>query len=240
MEREKEEEQKRKMSEMIEKLSRQVEELRIKGHKKRNRNVVKCFNCGETGHYASECSINKDSKNYQFKSLTKFCLKTLESSYPKLFGKKEGKIKFVPGHICRIDTENDKIVSKKGIRLEANMREDARKYIKHLEETGIIRKSKSNWRNPIRFLRKKTGKIRLVVNMMALNDISFKDETEIPSIKDILESTEGSKIFTVFDMKDAFHSIEIKEDHKKKTVLNLKTKDMNGIACPWDLKIRRK
>ena len=39
----------------------------------------------------------------------------------------------------------------------------------------MIRISSSKWRNPVRFLKKEDGSIRMVSNLMKLNDITEED-----------------------------------------------------------------
>lgn len=74
------------------------------------------------------------------------------------------------------------------------------------------------------------GDIRLVVNMMALNDLVRKDVYTIQSIKDVLRATYGSKWFSVVDLKDEFYSIEILEEHKNKTAFEVKGRDYEWKA----------
>ena len=62
-------------------------------------------------------------------------------------------------------------------------------YIKLLESRGIIRRSTSGWRNPNRALRKPNCTIRLVSNLMALNDLVEKGEYELANIGDIIGYT---------------------------------------------------
>lgn len=77
----------------------------------------------------------------------------------------------------------------------------------NLIKRGIIRKSESNWRNPIRFIKKPYGGLRLVVNMIALNDLVAKDPYKIRNMKEILHATHGSRFFMVIDLQQAFFSI---------------------------------
>lgn len=44
----------------------------------------------------------------------------------------------------------------------------AQDHINSLLKNKIIRESQSNWRNPIRFIEKSSGDVRLVVNLIKL------------------------------------------------------------------------
>lgn len=107
---------------------------------------------------------------------------------------------------------------------------DTEEYIYSLERRGIIRRSISEWRNPIRAIQKPDGGVRLVSNLMGLNDISEKDPYELCNIRDIIRSTQGSNVFTVIDLKEGFYSIEIEEEDKHKTAFEYNKKYMNGIV----------
>lgn len=62
-------------------------------------------------------------------------------------------------------------------------------YIECLERRGIIRRSTSDWRNPIMALENPNRDIRLVSNLIALNDIVEKDPYEMVNIRDVIRST---------------------------------------------------
>jgi hypothetical protein len=70
--------------------------------------------------------------------------------------------------------------------------EKVNEHITYLENRGIIRRSQSQWRNPIRALVKPDRSIRLVSNLMALNDIAEKDSYMIPDMRKIVQATAGS------------------------------------------------
>ena len=56
---------------------------------------------------------------------------------------------------------------------------------------------------------------------MALDDLVVKDPYEIPNIREVLRATQGSKWFTVFDLKEGFYHVEISEEDKHKTAFEL-------------------
>ena len=64
---------------------------------------------------------------------------------------------------------------------------------------------------------------------MALNDLVVKDPYEIPNIRDVLRATQGSKWFTVLDLKEGFYHIEIREEDKHKTAFEL-----DGQVYEWN------
>lgn len=67
------------------------------------------------------------------------------------------------------------------------------KYLKDLLDRKEIRKSDSQWRNPDRFIEPPNGSLRLVSNLIALNDIVRKDSFEIPTMREIYTATQVAK-----------------------------------------------
>jgi hypothetical protein len=62
-----------------------------------------------------------------------------------------------------------------------------------------------------------------------LNDLVEKDPYTLPLIKDIIRATQGSKVFTVIDLKEGFYHVEIEEHHKHKTAF-----EFNGRVYEWN------
>ncbi len=63
-------------------------------------------------------------------------------------------------------------------------------------------------------MKKPNGDLRVCQNFIAQNAIADREHIDIPNIRDVVNSTMGMNWFTVIDLKDAFYSIELKEEHK--------------------------
>ncbi|KCZ80335.1 hypothetical protein H312_02272, partial [Anncaliia algerae PRA339] len=88
----------------------------------------------------------------------------------------------------------------------------------------------ATWRNPIRFIEKTDGSVWLVNNLMALNGIVEKDPYELANIREVLNSTQGSKYFTVIDSRKNFIVLRFVRRISKRQLLSLMEKYMNGTA----------
>lgn len=139
-------------------------------------------------------------------------------------------IKFAPVEKCRIDTEEGKIIIKRGMSIPQAREKEAEEYLKDLLRRKVIRLSDSQWRNPIRFVEKPDGCLRLVCNFMALNNIVRKDSHTIPSMRDVHNATQEYRWFMVIDLKEAYYYIENHDNHKKKTAFEFRGKvyEWNG------------
>ncbi|KAF9756151.1 Retrovirus-related Pol polyprotein from transposon 17.6, partial [Nosema granulosis] len=236
-----------------------LEEFRVKQREEKYRlyrqrrlaeQRTECFICKKTGHWARSCNLrrqeeimskqknsfiretsgNNGSKRMDFKRVkTVNRLEDLVMKYPEVFKESNEKIKYLTGEKCAIHTKQGEKVVKRGQNVPHHLREKFEQYLNHLEKRGIIRRSKSEWRSPIRALEKPNGDVRLVSNLMALNELVEKDPYALPLIKDIIRATQGSEVFTVIDLKEGFYHVEIEEHHKHKTAF-----EVNGRVYEWN------
>ncbi|KAF9742483.1 Retrovirus-related Pol polyprotein from transposon gypsy, partial [Nosema granulosis] len=139
------------------------------------------------------------------------------------------KIEYKTGEICYIRTVRGEKVIRRGQIVPQSLREKTKRYFQDLENRGIIRRSRSDWRNPIRAIEKPNGDVRVVSNLMGLNDLVEKDPYGLPTIRDIIQNTQGSNVFTVIDLKEGFYHIEIEEKHKHKTAF-----EFDGSVYEWN------
>lgn len=195
-----------------------------------------CYVCNEEGHRAVACPrrlnrsdgrcitfVNNDNESKRIKGNYDFMtLEGLKNKYGGLLKDNTNEIEYCPIEKCKIETIEGKIVQKKGVTMPQALEEKAFKYIDDLLRRKIIRRSESQWRNPIRFIEKENGEVRMVLNLILLNNLVRKEYYEAKTVRDVVRSTNGSSWFTVIDLKEAFYSIEIEEKDKEKTCFELK------------------
>jgi Reverse transcriptase (RNA-dependent DNA polymerase) len=151
------------------------------------------------------------------KKRVRLSLGRLIEEYPDVCDSEEdlGKVEFCPVEKCYINTREGEKVAKRGTRIPQSLKGKTKDLIAKLERRGIVQKSESQWRNPIRAIEKPNGEVRLVSNLMALND--EKDTYAIPDMRRVVEATVGSNFITIIDLKDGYYQIPIAEEHRHKT-----------------------
>jgi len=95
------------------------------------------------------------------------------------------------------------------IRLEGERREALIELVKDWENQGKVEQGVSEWSSPAFVVAKKNGKWRGVVDFRALNEATVGDSHPLPRIEDILVRHGSRSIFTVMDLKDAFHQVPL-------------------------------
>jgi len=81
-----------------------------------------------------------------------------------------------------------------------------------LSERGIIRSSESKYASPIVLVRKRDGRLRLCVDYRILNARTARENYPLPLIEDQLDTLRGKKYYSLMDLRDGFHQIEMEEE----------------------------
>lgn len=84
-----------------------------------------------------------------------------------------------------------------------------------LLKRGIIRQSVSPYCARVIPVRKKDGRMRLCVDLRPLNSRIEKQKYSFLLIEEYLSRLYGKSVYTLFDLKDGFHQIKVKEEHIK-------------------------
>ena len=141
-----------------------------------------------------------------------------------------------PGLDLGIELEKGKEVPLKKIYpLSYDQIEELHRCIKQNEARGWIQRVRTGRVSPNMFVKKKDGKLRLCVDYRALNEITKKDRHPLPLIREALDRLAGAKYFTKLDIKDAYHSIPIKEGDEYKTAFSTKLGTYEFRVMPFGL-----
>jgi len=131
-----------------------------------------------------------------------------EKQFPGLFtGPGRIKDKQVQLHI-------DKTVApkqQKHRRIPFHIREDVEKELERLEAEDIVEKVEgpTPWINPIVVVPKKSGAVRICVDMREANKAIMREKHLMPTIDDLRNDLNGARIFSVLDLRSAYHQLEL-------------------------------
>lgn len=89
-------------------------------------------------------------------------------------------------------------------------------------QLGVIEESQSPWNSPVSLLYKaSTGKVRLVLDARALNNVTIKDAYPMPNIEGILSRLDQTYYISSIDLKDAFWQVELATNSREKTAFSV-------------------
>ena len=77
---------------------------------------------------------------------------------------------------------------------------------------GCIRPSVSPWRDPILFVKKKDGTLRMCIDFRQLNKVTIKNKYPLPIIDDLFDQLKGERIFSKIDLRLGYHQVRIREE----------------------------
>jgi hypothetical protein len=110
--------------------------------------------------------------------------------------------------------------------------QELRDMLREMLEAGIIQKSNSPYRSPIRLVGKPDGSLRITIDFKKLNDKTIKDAYSVPDTWITINKLSQAKYFTKLDQDTTkLNNIQI-VDHIQ--LLLLKTVFMNFVQCQWD------
>ena len=135
-------------------------------------------------------------------------VENLKEKYPKCFGGL-GKLKDFQ---LKLPIDKDvKPVIQAGRRIPYQMRDKLEKKIEELEAKDIIESvdGPTEWVSPVVIVPKSNGDIRLCVDIRQANTAIRRERYQIPTVDEILQDLNGSKVFSKLDIKWAYHQIEL-------------------------------
>lgn len=109
--------------------------------------------------------------------------------------------------------------------------------IKKLLTAGHIRPSNSPYSFPLVLPPKKNGEKRMCVDYRPLNKIMVRDGYPLPLIDDCLERLEGKRYFSVLDLKNAYHQLEVARECIPYTAFVTPFGQYEYLRLPYGLKI---
>ncbi|PIK33917.1 hypothetical protein BSL78_29263 [Apostichopus japonicus] len=132
----------------------------------------------------------------------------LTDEFPILFSSSLGR---AHNFVHRVKTRQDVTpVAQKLRRLPFSVRDKVTAELKRLENEGIIERiDASEWVSPIVVVGKKSGKIRLCIDLREANKAVIVDKYPLPNITELFNNLQGAKIFSKLDLASAYHQVKI-------------------------------
>ncbi|KAJ8356857.1 hypothetical protein SKAU_G00196510 [Synaphobranchus kaupii] len=103
-------------------------------------------------------------------------------------------------------------------RLPLSVRDTVTDELNRLLAAGVIEKiDASEWISPIVVTQKKTGGIRMCVDLREPNKAVIMDSYPLPHMDELLSSLRGATVFSTIDLASAYHQVPLHEDSRDLT-----------------------
>ena len=109
--------------------------------------------------------------------------------------------------------------------------EEVRTHVNDMLQAGAIRPSSSPWCKAVVLVQKKDGHLHFCIDFRKLNVRTKKDSYLLPCIQEMLESLEGSCIFSSFDFKSGFWQVEMDKASKQYTAFTVGSLEFFECNC---------
>ena len=108
-------------------------------------------------------------------------------------------------------------------------------YIKRNLKRGYIKHSKSKITQPVMFVPKKNGELKMCVDYKKINAVTIKNKYPLLMITDMKTMFKNAKYFTILDLRDTFNFIRIKQKNEWKTAFKTKYGTYEYLVMPFGL-----
>lgn len=112
-----------------------------------------------------------------------------------------------------------KPISEKLRRRSPKEQDIEREAMRQLIALGVLEPSVSPWASSDVFVRKKDGIIRVTADFRALNDATVTDSYPMEDMRQVLDWLGSKRIFSCFDLKDAFYQVELSPESRPLTAI---------------------
>lgn len=148
----------------------------------------------------------------------------IADAFGDVFEDRLGKVKGFEHRVKR--KENVRAVQQKVRRLPLATRDEVFKEIKKLENSDVIEQIEaSEWVSAMVVVTKRDGRVRLCVDLRAVNEAIVADVFPLPHFEDLLTRLSGATVFSKLDALSAYHQVELAES----------SRDLTAFITPWGL-----
>ena len=164
---------------------------------------------------SSQTAQNLNIIKFAFSSTTpSIPPQSLPTEYPQLFDDNMGKIKDVQIKL-HID-QSVQPITQRHRRVPFHVRKDVENELKRLENLDVIEKVEgpTPWVSPIVTVPKKTGGVRICVDMREANVAIKREKHPMPTIDELISDLNESTVFSKLDLSNAYHQLELEESSR--------------------------
>jgi len=116
------------------------------------------------------------------------------------------------------------------------IRDEVDQHLRELEQQGIIeRVDQSPWISPVVVSRRRSGKIRLCIDLRMVNTQVCTSGYPIPDMEEMLNMLCGNVMYSCLDLKSAYHQLDLHEDSRSLTTFVTHSGLFRYRGCPYGL-----
>ena len=89
--------------------------------------------------------------------------------------------------------------------------------LQELMDKGFIQPSVSPWGEPVLFVKKKDGTLRMCIDYRQINKVTVKKKYPLPRIEDLFDQLKEAGVFSKIDLRSGYYQLRVKDVDVLKT-----------------------
>lgn len=120
-----------------------------------------------------------------------------------------------------------------------SLKDTVKAELKHLVDRGILKPvdEPTEWVSQMAIAEKPNGDIRICIDPSPLNEALQREHYRLPTLDDVLVELKDARIFSKFDVKEAFWSIRLDEESSLLTTMITEFGRFRWLRLPFGLKV---
>ncbi|XP_074336819.1 uncharacterized protein LOC141673993 [Apium graveolens] len=108
--------------------------------------------------------------------------------------------------------------------------------LQELLDKKFIRPSVSSWGEPVLFVKKKDGSLRLYIDYRELNKLTVKNKYPLPRIDDLFDQLQGATYFSKIDLRSGYYQLRVKKESIPLTKFRTRYGHYEFVVMPFWVK----
>ena len=100
---------------------------------------------------------------------------------------------------------------------------------------GFVRSSTSPWGEPVLFVKKKYGSMRLCIDYRELNKVTIRNQYPLLRIDDLFNQLHGAKVFSKIDLRSGYHQLRVHDEDVSKIAFRTRYGHFEFLVMPFGL-----
>ncbi|GJU51704.1 putative reverse transcriptase domain-containing protein [Tanacetum coccineum] len=115
------------------------------------------------------------------------------------------------------------------------VRQELSNQLQELADRGFIRSSTSPWGDPLLFVKKKDGSLRMCIDYRELNKLTVKNRYPLPRIDDLFDQLKGLSVYSKIDLRSGYHQLRVMDEDIPKTTFRTRYVHYKFQVMPFGL-----
>ena len=161
----------------------------------------------------------------------------IKSEFPSVFDEKLGSLPGGPAHLT-LEADPEPVIRPPRTLPESLKDSVLSELNRHVAEKTMCKVERpTDWVNQMSVVKKKSGAIRICVDPRPLNLVLKREHFMLPVLDDVLPKLSGARVFSICDLKQGYHHVELDEESSFLTTFATPFGRYRWLRLPFGLKV---